>query len=177
MASARSPPYKRQTPTNKPELLEIWRKMYRALHFEGDLKKSDALETIGKQYGVSRQTVMYHLFPAYKKIQQKRPSQKWVHQKSDREIRKKVTNYKAKYQNARNHIDELIIKAYHVAAHNDLMSLENLSDSIHEVCGISFHPDVIHGLVNRFESRKDQRLLVEVHGSDPQSYRLSESFL
>lgn len=174
MVSARSPPWKKQTPTNNPEFLGIWRNWYRELHIEGKMGKSEALETIGKYYGVSRQTVMYHLFPQYKKYQKNFGGKKWAYEKRNPKIHRRLMTYKAKYQATRYHIDDLIRQSYERFPPKKEMTLEELSDTIHDISGISFHPDTIHGLVNRIESKKDCRLLVEVHGYDPPKYRFTE---
>jgi DNA-binding transcriptional ArsR family regulator len=111
---ARSPPKVKETPTNNPKLLEIWKNLYDELITV--YPKSRALKAIGKRYGVSRQTVMYHLFPAYKEKQKIRPSKKWSYEKQNPIIHRKRITYKAKYIAARRHIDELIRDSYQRAA-------------------------------------------------------------
>jgi len=170
MVSARSPPFKKSTPTNEP-LLPIWKAMYEeliAIH-----PKSRVLEIIGEQHGVSRQCVMYHLFPAYKEGQKKRPSKKWSYEKSVHEIHQKRIDYKRKYQAARYHIDELVRESYKRLAPSKKMTLEKLSYTIHDISGIYFRPDTILGLARYFESHKRHPLLVEVAGCEPAKYRLS----
>jgi hypothetical protein len=63
---------------------------------------------IAAQYGVSRQTVIYHLFPEYKAKQKKYLSKTWSYEKQNPEIHKKRIQYKAKYMAARRHIAGLV---------------------------------------------------------------------
>ena len=173
MKSARSPPWKKETPTNDPELLEIWQNLYREFHIEQGIRKSRALDMIGEEYGVSGTTVRYHLFPEYKNYQKKVPSKKWSYEKADPEIHQKRIDYKSKYMATRRHIDDHIKKAYEHVDPQETLTLAELSDAIGDVSDISFHPDTISGLVNRFEKAKGYKLLDEIPGYQSPNYRLA----
>ena len=169
---ARSPPFKKQTPTNSPELKEIWKNMYNELINE--YPKSRALDIIGKKYGVSGTTVRYHLFPERKEYQKKAPSKKWSYEKEDPVIHKKRTDYKAQYMAARRHIDELILESYQRSAPKGTMPLEDLAYAIHDISSIFFKPETILGLAKRYEESKRIPLLIEIPGHDVPRYALSE---
>ncbi len=171
MKSARSPPWKKETPSNNPDLLEVWEEMYNELI--AVYPKSRSLEIIGNRYGVSRQCVMYHLFPAYKDAQKKRPSKKWSYEKSVPEIHQKRVDYKRKYQAARYHIDDLIRESYKQASLREALTLEDLSYVIHDISNIFFKPETVLGLVKRFETTKGCSVLEEVPGYQMPHYRLS----
>lgn len=157
---ARSPPWKKKTPTNYPGLQQIWENMYRELINE--FPKSRALEIIGDHYGVTRQTVMFHLSPQYRKKQKDFHSKRWSNEKQDPVIRKKITDYKSKYKSNRRHIDQLIINSFQRTAPKVTMTLEDLAYAIHDISSIFFKPETILGLVKRFEHSKGYPLLIDV---------------
>ena len=171
MYSSRSPPWKKQTPTNNPDLLETWKELYNQL--VAVYPKSSALLAVGETYGVSRQTVMYHLFPAYKESQKKRPSKKWSYEKQDPVIHTKRISYKARYMAARYHIDELIRQSYQRAG-QETMTIEDLAYGIHDISNIFFKPSTIKGLANQFKETRGYPLLIKIPCHEVMHYKLSK---
>ena len=162
----------KETPTNKPELLEVWRNMYNE-NIVID-SKWRVLKNIGENYGVSSTTVYYHLFPEYNKKQKKYPSKRWSYERTVPELRKKIIIYKRKYIAARRHIDDHIRKAFQKLDPEEGMTLERLSYDVNDEVGIFFHPNTISGLVARLEAINGYKLLVEIHGHDVPHYTLSK---
>lgn len=172
---ARSPPFIKGTPGNNSELLPIWQSLYNEL--TTTYCKSRTLEIIGLQHDVSRQTVMYHLVPEYKEKQKNYPSKKWAYEKQDPVIHEKRIAYKARYHDARNHIDDLIRKSYQQMAPQKAMTHENLVYAIHKITGIFFRPSTLLGLSCHYETQKGYPLLKEVPGYDVPHYELSNEAL
>jgi hypothetical protein len=162
----------KETPSTRPELAQRWRQMYEELIIE--YTKSTALQMIGDKHNVSRQTVMYHLFPTYKQKQKKRHSKQWSYQKRDPALRKKIIDYKAKYMAARYHIDDLIKKAYEKTEPQQSMTIEDLAYAVHDVSGILFKPTTLLGLSERHAAANGYPLLVELPGNEVPHYKLSE---
>ncbi|MGD0915815.1 MAG: hypothetical protein ABSB22_05100 [Thermodesulfobacteriota bacterium] len=174
MSPTRSPPKLKETPATKPQLLEQYQCSYDELITT--YPKSRTLEIIGHQYGVSRQTVMYYLFPQYRQYQKKYQSKRWSYEKQNPAIRKRITDHKAMYMAARRHIDELVRESYRRVAPQEAMSLGTLREVIFEISGIAFQPSTLDGLIKRYEATKGYPLLVKISGYNVSHYRLSEQF-
>jgi hypothetical protein len=170
---ARSPPWKKKTPTNYPELQGVWENMYRELHVERGIGKSKSLQLIGDRYGVSRITIGRHICTTYKKSQKKYESKRWSIQKKDPDVREAKITYNRNYQHIRNHIDEVVTKSYRKADHEKTMTLEDLAYGIHDISSIFFKPETILRLSKRFEESKGFSLLTEISGHDGPRYALS----
>lgn len=167
----RTPPHLKQTPTNEPELLDIWRSMYDELiqyH-----SKSHVLEAIGDRYRVSRQTVMYHLSRAYKKKQRNRLSKKWSYEKVDPEIHVRRRDYNTQYRSARRNIEQLIRQSFQRASPKESMTMDDLIEHIHDLSGIFFKPSTVSGLVSRIEREKEYKLIVIHTAGDSTYYSLN----
>ena len=161
----------KETPSTKPELRVHWQRTYEELITE--YPKSTAMQMLGDRWGVSRQTVLYHLFPTYKQKQKKRHSKQWSYQKKDPLLRKKIIDYKAKYMAARYHIGELVKESYNRTS-KQTMTLEDLAYAVHEVSNILFKPATILGLSKKHAIINGYPILVEVPGHKIPHYKLSE---
>jgi hypothetical protein len=164
-------PRLKETPTTKPELLKEYRRLYEEL--AKTYPKSRALQITGQRCGgVSPQTVRYHLFPDYRDNQKKQPSKTWSYEKQDPIIRKRVTDYKARYMAARYHIDDLIRMSYQKAEPQKTITIEDLSYEVQRISGILFKPSTLLGLSELFKSQRGYPLLEEVGGDHVSRYRL-----
>ena len=172
MNKTRSPPWKKQTPTYHPELLEIWQKLYNEL-FQTH-KKWRALQIIADKYGIHPTSVEYHLFPQRREQQKKYQSRRWTYEKANPLTHKKRIDYKARYMAARRHIDDLVKECSQRIAPQDAISMEDLSYAIHDNSNILFKPETLLGLVKRLEATKRCPVLEEVFGYSVPHYRLSD---
>lgn len=159
----RIPPHKRQTPASNPNLVQKWTAMYNDLVNNQGYKKSAALEQIGIEHGgLSRQTIMYWIFPDYKKYQKNSHVRKWSYERERPEIRDRITKYKRKYMDIRLHISDFVQNAYFCRNLTEGMTLEQISESIRSITNISLAPKTIDGLISTYKSKHGRSLLIPV---------------
>lgn len=134
--------------------------------------KWTVLNLMGKEFQVNASTIEFWLFPQRKRYQKNFGSKRWHYERENPKLRRKITDYKAKYMNSRNHIDEHIQRCFEQSTSGEALTLDYLAECIHEKTDIHFHPKTILGLVKRYEAEKGRPLLKEIVYDDGPRYVL-----
>lgn len=169
MKEARGPPAIKETPTNYPQLLDIWKSEFAELRLV--YNQSGALEKLSERYNVGISTIRYHLFPSDKKKQLSNPTKNWHYQSSIPSFSRETFNLRRKnYVYFRRHLPEYLEKAF-AESGNEPMELSNLAVKLAEASNVKIRPPTILSLCEKIEAETNTPLLVEVSGYQTPHYR------
>lgn len=146
--------------------------MYEELRAQG-WNQTEAINRIRRAYGnPSRSCVRRYLFPEDKEKQTKYSSKRWANLSPEQKA--KYSAHKTEYRRVVRHLDEVLIEAFHLAAPQTALPLEEIAEYVRQASGVYVRPPTFLRASEKHAQQKGYSLLEQVP-QNPIAYRLTSS--